>query len=186
MGTTYRFLASVDEGPPVLDWFRALPERPAESPRPAGAVFYFRDFGPLQAEPGRSPVVSVFLPARWRGALTTVGEVHFLATPLSAFPGLNRLSRRFRDWLRQHPCVFSRRPGFVGDYDYYLEGSIRNLGPDIFALPGGLAALQSGDYFVSEGDGGRTLDLVCRQLQLRGVSGVQTAEPGAAADGEGM
>ena len=182
MGTTYRILATVDEGPAVLDWFRTLPERPVESPREAGAVFHFREFGPVRPEPGMSPVVNVFLPVRRRGVLTTVGEVHFLATPLSAFSGLGRVSRQFRDWLGQHPCVFSRRTGFAGEYDYFLEGSIRNLDPDIFALPAGLAALRSGTYFVAEGDTGPTLDRVCRQLQLRGVEGVEAAEPGVAPD----
>jgi hypothetical protein len=183
MGTTFRFLATVDEGSAVLDWFRALPELPVETPHDAGAMFHFQDFGPLVPDSGRSPVVNVFLPTRRRGALVTVGEVHFLATPLSMFPGLHRVSKQFHAWLRQRPCVFSRRPAFVGEWDYFLEGGVRNFDADIFAMPGGLAALRQGEYFVSENDSGHTLDLVCRRLQLRGVPGVELAEPNAAADG---
>jgi hypothetical protein len=182
MGTTYRFLATVDEGVAVLDWFRSLPEPPTESPRPAGAVFYFRDCGQLQPEPSRSPIVNVFLPVRRRGALTTIGEVHFLATPLSAFPKLNGVSKQFRKWLGKHACVFSRRPGFSSEWNYYLEGSIRNWDSDIFALTNGLAAIRSGEYFISEDDNGRLLDVVCQQLKLRGVAVSERAEQDAAAD----
>jgi hypothetical protein len=177
MGTTYRFLATVDDGPTVLDWFRARPEPTVETPRPNGSLFYFPDCGPLLSESGRSPLVNVFLPARRRGALTTVGEVHFLGTPLSAFPALKRVDKQFRSWMRQHPLVFSNRPNVAGEWDYLLEGSVRNLDPDIFALPSGLAALQRGTYFVSEADNDRFLDLVCRKLQLRGVTGVETTVP---------
>jgi hypothetical protein len=54
-------------------------------------------------------------------------------------------------------------------WDYFLEGSARNWDPDIFALPTGMTALQSGSYFVAASDNEERLDLVCRILQLRGV-----------------
>jgi hypothetical protein len=173
MGTSYRYLASVEEGQAVLDWFRALPEQPVESERGAATVFYFRDFGPLDSDLKRSPVVSVFLPVQKRGVLTTIGEVHFLATPLSAFPGLNRINNRFRAWLTENPCVYSHRPDFVHEWDHLLEGSSRNWDPEVFALPGGMAALQRGSYFVAGSDNDFVLDRVCRTLELRGVEGVQ-------------
>src|SRR5262249_33200405 len=99
MGKTYRFLATVEEASAVLDWFRALPEEPVESVREDGSLFYFRDFGPLDSDAKKSPLVNVFLPARTRGVLTTIGEVHFLATPLSTFAGLSNINKRFREWL---------------------------------------------------------------------------------------
>lgn len=173
MGTTYRYLAAVHEASAVLDWFRALPEQPVESARDHGSLFYFRNFGPLDPDAKKSPVVSVYLPVRKRGALTTIGEVHFLATPLTAFPGLNKVSKRFRQWLAGYPCVFSHRPDCVHEWDYFLEGSVRNWEPDIFALPGGLAALQRGSYFVSDEDNDAVLDQVCRALELCGVPGVR-------------
>jgi hypothetical protein len=177
MGATYRFLATVEEGPTVLSWFGSLPEQPVESGRNAGAVFYFPNFGPLGSDPRQSPLVSLFLPARRRGALTTVGEVHFLTTPLSQFPGLNRVSERFHTWLSQHPCVFSRRSP-ISEWDYFLEGSTRNSDSDIFALPGGLEALKSGAYFIAHGDSASVVDRVCRQLELRGIAGILPAESG--------
>jgi hypothetical protein len=178
MGTTYRYLATVEEASTVLDWFRALPERAVESVRDDGSVFYFRDFGSLDSAAKKSPVVNVFLPVRKRGVLTTIGEVHFLAMPLSEFPGLNKVNKRFRAWLEENPCVYSHRPEFVHEWDYFLEGSARNWDPEIFALPGGMAALQRGSYFVAGDDNDSLLDRVCRALELRGVEGVQRLSNG--------
>src|SRR5262245_21245947 len=125
MGVVHHFLATIDEASSVLDWFRALPEKPVETTRDAGSLFYFRDFGPLDSDVKKSPLVNVFLPVRKRAVLTTIGEVHFLTTPLSVFPGLNRINKRFRAWLAENPCVYSHRPGFH-EWDYFLEGSARN------------------------------------------------------------
>jgi hypothetical protein len=152
---------------------RSLPEHPIESEHDAGSLFYFRDFGPLDSEPSHSPLVNLFVPVQKRGVLTTIGEVHFLATPLSAFPGLNKLNKRFRKWLNAHPCVFSHRPDFVHEWDNFLEGSACNWDPDIFALPDGMEALRRGEYFIAHYDLNHTLDLVCRKLELRGVTGIE-------------
>lgn len=172
MGTTYRFLTTVDEASTVLAWFRELPEQPVECVREDGVLFYFRDFGPINFDAKKSPVVSVFLPVRKRDVLTTIGEVHFLATPLSEFPGLNRINKRFREWLSANPCVYSHKPSFVHEWDYYLEGSAKNWDPEIFALPAGMQALQNGSYFVAGDDNDFVLDRVCRSLELRGVEGL--------------
>jgi hypothetical protein len=173
MGTTYRFLATVEEASTVLGWFRSLPEQPVESTRDAGSLFYFREFSLAESDPKKAPLVNVFLPVRKRGVLTTIGEVHFLATPLSAFPVLNGINKRFRTWLAENPCVYSHRAEFVHEWDYFLEGSAKNWDPDIFALPAGMVALQRGSYFVAGDDDDIVLDRVCRALELRGVEGVQ-------------
>jgi hypothetical protein len=170
MGTTYRFLATVEEASAVLDWLRSLREQPIESVREDGSLFHFRAFGPLDSDAKNSPVVTVLLPVQKRGALTTIGEVHFLATPLSAFPELNRINKRFREWLCEKPCVYSHRPEFVHEWDYFLEGSAKNDDSDIHALPEGMAALQRGSYFVAGDDNDGVLDRVCQTLELRGVS----------------
>lgn len=171
MGTTYRFLATVEEASAVLDWFRTLPQESVESVREDGSLFYFRNFGPLDSDRKKSPLVNVFLPAQKRGLLTTIGEVHFLSTPMSAFPSLNNVKKRFRDWLTECPCVFSRRPDFVHEWDYFLEGSAKNWDSEIYAFPAGMAALQRGSYFVASDDNEFVLDRVCRSLELRGVFG---------------
>jgi hypothetical protein len=172
MGTTYRFIATVDEASSVLEWFRSLSEQPVESAHDAGALFYFRQFGPVDADVKKSPLVNVFMPVRRRRVLTTIGEVHFLPTPLSTYASLNRINKRFREWIMQNPCVYSHRPDFVHEWDYFLEGSAKNCDTDIFALPGGLAALKEGSYFVAADDNEWVLDRVCRTLELRGVDGL--------------
>ena len=175
MGTTYRFLAVGDESNLVTDWFRTLPEPPTESPRKHGVLFCFRQFGPLTADSKTSPLVNVFLPVRKRGVLSTAGEVHFLATPLSQFPELAKINRCFRKWISQYVLVHSMSRKHDHAYDYYLEGSLKNWDSDIFALPQGLVSLQAGSYFVSGEDTEWPLEKLCRQLKLRGVTGVEDA-----------
>jgi hypothetical protein len=121
------------------------------------------------------------MPKRTRGVLTTIGEVHFQATPLSAFSGLNNVKKRFHDWLRENPCVYSHRPDFEHEWDYFLEGSAKNWDSDILAFPAGLVELERGSYFVADGDNDVVLDRVCRALELRGVEGVQRITEGCTA-----
>lgn len=172
MGTTFRYLSTVEEGSEVLDWFRARLDEKIESVRANGSLFYFRNFGPLLPDATKTPLVSVFIPERRRGVLTTIGEVHFLATPQSAFPELAKINRQFRKWLSQHTCVHSHRKNFERQWDHLLEGSSRNWDSEIYALPGGMKALQNGSYFVSLNDNDSVLDRICHVLWLRGVEGV--------------
>ena len=175
MGVTHRFLALEDESHIITEWFRSQTPTPVEDVREDGVLFFFRDFGPLNDDDKKSPLVNVFLPLRKRGVLLTCGEVHFLATPVSLFPQLAALNRQFRRWLGQFPCVFSRRPDFEGEWSYYLEGSIRNFDADVYALPEAMDALRSGSYFVSHGDTDWMLEKIVRQLDLRGVEGILPA-----------
>lgn len=174
MGTSYRFLATVDEAVAVVDWFRALPEPPVESPRSDGVLLYFRSFGPLNSKDD-SPLVGINLPVRARGVLTSIGEVNFLATPMTRFPQLNRVAQQFRKWLFANPRVYSHRRDFVHEWDYYLEGTSKNWDGDIYALPNGMTALRRGEYFIAHHDLSGSLDLVCRKLELRDVQGILPA-----------
>ena len=189
MATTFRFLASPEEGQTVLNWFARLPEPPHVHPRPDGAALFFRQFGPLvmtstnEMDVTRSPVVLVLLPQVRHGVLWTAGEVQFLAERMrSSFPGLQRVLTSFRQRLKGFPLVF-RQPRLPetsgGQWDYYLEGGIRNVSDEVFALPAGMAALERGQYFVWHGDTEGRLDPVLRSLRLRGV---MSAEPGASAN----
>lgn len=135
-------------------------------------IFHFHAFGPLVSEhnavdPKRSPLVSIAMPRRERGVLTTVGEVHFLPTNLPrAFPGLASIHRRFQAWLAGLDLIYD---GQSGDWDYYLEGSVRNHDTRIYALPGAMSELGTGAYFVGDDDNDDRIDIVCRMLALRGV-----------------
>ena len=85
--------------------------------RDVSVVFYVRDSGVLSQDLGKSLGVTVSRPVVKRGVLTVVGEVHFLAMPLSSFPKLYRISRRFRDWPSANPRVSSHKPDLVHEWD---------------------------------------------------------------------
>lgn len=152
-------------------------EPPEEIQGKEGLWLYFRQFGPLvtsgsngAVNPKESPIVSVFLPQIRREVLWTVGEVHFLATPLrDRFPELHKVSTAFGKWLKNFECVFSNKPNFNGEWNYYLEGSVRNYDPPVFAFESGLSALKKGHYFVSESDNSYVLEKLCSSLRLRGI-----------------
>lgn len=182
MGTTYRFLSSPSEPSEVLAWFRALAPSPVEVQGRGGLWLYFKNEGPLvgsddgEFDQKQSPVASLFLPRIRRGVMWTVGEVHFLATPLrKRFPELHKVSSAFNRWLGANECVYSNKPGFRGEWNYFLEGSVMNNDAPVFAFPSGLAALRRGQYFVSENDTAARLDKLCASLRLRGIQCTEEA-----------
>ena len=175
MGSTHRFIADPAEPSEVLAWFRALGQAPTETPSERGLVLSFPAYGPPayredgSIDPLASPVATVFLPRVRRGQLWTVGEVHFLATPLrQRFPELHKVNLAFGKWLARLECAYSnKRPD--NPYNYYLEGSVQNYDPPVFAFASGLSALRNGRYFVADDDTGGRLDDLCKALRLRGV-----------------
>jgi hypothetical protein len=183
MGSTLRYLAVDGEDSAILDWFDHLDAPPRRVPVERGSVLYFRELGPLvhdgagRIDSAASPVATV-IPARSvRSILWTAGEVHFLATPLrSRFPGLDRIRRQFGNWLGQFNPVYQGRPG---DWDYNLEGSIRNYDSAVYAMPGAMAALERGTYFVADDDNDIFLDKLCRRVALRGVTCDERSSAGA-------
>jgi hypothetical protein len=176
MGTTYRFIERPGLPSQVIEWFRSCKQPTEEVPTNRGHAFHFTACGGLSRDgegaidPKNSPVVTVFLPRVIRGALWTVGEVHFLATPLrERFPVLHKVNAQFAKWLLQSECVFSNKPGGASKWNYYLEGSTRNFDPPIYGLPSGLSALQDGRYFVGDDDPPIVIEKLCSALRLRGV-----------------
>ena len=177
MGTTHRYLEDPQGDSLVLGWLRRAATDLLEVPVPPhGVSLYFREFGSLvPADDGtldshRSPMVSLFVPRIRRGVLWTVGEVHFLATPLrKLYPGLHKLSRQLDAWMEQFECVLANGRCPCPEWDYQLEGSVKSHDPPIYALPSGLEALHSGRYFVARDDTEFMLEKLCRQLKLRGI-----------------
>ena len=96
MGTTHRYLEDPQGDSLVLGWLRRAARDLLEVPVPPdGVSLYFGEFGPLvlsddgSLNSHRSPMVSIFLPRIRRRILWTVGEVHFLGTPLrKLYPGM--------------------------------------------------------------------------------------------------
>jgi hypothetical protein len=176
MGTTYRFIDRPGLPSQVIDWFRTRNHALEEVQNAHRHTFYFPEFGELMRDgegdidSEASPIVTVFLPRVTHGVLWTVGEVHFLATPLrERFPMLHKTSSSFAKWLKSFDCVFSSKPGGEKDWNYYLEGSTRNFDPPIYALPAGFSELQAGRYFVSDDESPLVLEKLRSTLRLRGV-----------------
>jgi hypothetical protein len=173
MGTTYRFIADPHEPSEVLAWFRALSVPPTEVEKERGVLLLFGEPGSLAYDASgaidakASPLVSIFSPRVRRGILWTVGEVHFLSTPVrKRFPALHRVSSAFSDWLSTRHCGYSDQND---EFGYYLEGSIKNFDSAVFAFESGLRALRAGRYFVADDDTEFLLDQLCQKLRLRGV-----------------
>jgi hypothetical protein len=167
MGTSYRFIADPEQSEVVLRWFRSRTPPPHEIDGDGCLWLHFSEEGPL-IEPDRSPLATVYLPRVRRRAIWTVGELHFLPTR-DQFPGLRKTSGEFAKQIEKQPCVFSNEPEFEGEFDDYLEGSVRNYDTPIYAFPSGLRALQQGCYFVAENDTRARLDDLCKVLRLRGI-----------------
>jgi hypothetical protein len=174
-GSVFYFVERPCHTSAVLEWFRNLQNCPEEFESERGYTLFFRNLGALQSkEDGsvdhrRSPLVSFFPPRVCRGVLTTVGEVHFLTAPQGSIRGYDAICSSFRRWLGQHEIVYEQLPKPQGDFAYYLEGSIMNIAPVLYALPSGLEELMSGRYFIAEGDSHRDLLALCQKLRLRGV-----------------
>jgi hypothetical protein len=175
MGSTFRFLAVGTEADQVLEWFAGISPPPVEERTERGLVLWFDSMGPLSfthdgfVDPRLSPLVTYFPPTLRRQVLWTAGEVHFAATPLrSRFPELHRIAKRFQKWLSGSERVF-RRGAAPGDWDYFLEGSLKSRDSDIFALPDAAQALRAGQYFIAEEDNAEIIRKLCGTLRLRGI-----------------
>lgn len=173
MANTYRFLSDIDEAKVIIDWFLDLKEPPIEIRHEDGILLYFEKFGPILDDPKSSPIVNVFMPIKKRGVLRTIGEVHFLTSPIKKIPQLAEINRKFKKWLKQYHLVFSQKKDNDNHHNYYLEGSIKNWDSEVYALPIGFAELKKGEYFISHNDNNHGLDRLCQQLKLRGVEGLK-------------
>jgi hypothetical protein len=159
----------------VLRWFREQGLPMNEHAFDWGWTLHFPGLGELRRNPDggvdgrRSPVVTIRPPRVRRGILWTVGEARFCPTPLRQFPDLQRLRRSFLQWFAQCPLIYDPHPSGPHQFDYFLEGSARSWGP-IRAFPSGLAALQNGQYFVSNDETDGSLRKLCQALALRGMT----------------
>src|SRR4029079_11305872 len=149
MGTTDRFIEAPGKPSNVLAWFRNLTPCPMEVPTEGATVLYFQELGCLsynsdgQINATKSPVATIFLPKVRRSLLWTVGELHFLATPLGQlFPELREINSKFSRWLGTHECVYTNA-GTSNVYNYYLEGSVKNGDSPVFAFDSGIEALRA-------------------------------------------
>lgn len=175
MAATFFYLGSPGGGE-ALQWFRSLPDRPVELQADGFVALHFENAGALvfdenrRIDPKQSPVVTLFEPSVVRDALWTVGEVHFLSQHIrQRFPSLAHLQTRFAKWLRGNRIVWDQRRNEADGFGYFLEGGIKNLADQIYALPSGSAAYDTGRYFIGHQESEIALNRICKSLRLRGV-----------------
>ena len=85
------------------------------------------------------------------------------------------MNGRFKKWVSLFPRVYSFHRDHDDRFYYYLECGLQNIDADIYALPEGLDALKAGDYFIPDEAAHGTCENLCRQLKLRGVTGIEEA-----------
>lgn len=176
MSSSYFFVEAPVEESAVLHWFRGLEHQPEETVKADNSLFFFRQFGGLEydeggkIDPSLSPLIRVFPTKIRRQSLWTVGEVHFFAKGSSPCgKNMAKLQRRFQTWLHSCEQIYGPPLQSDNDFSYYLEGGVTSWTPKIFALPTGLTAIKSGQYFVNRESNDHVLDSVCKTLRLRGV-----------------
>jgi hypothetical protein len=175
MSVSYHFLASERDYQLVTTWFAALEYETTIKERPDGIWLYFRAMATESLPDSEhinqetTPLVWISKPKKRSDILWTDAEVCFTATLLkSQFPELNKISMQFAKWLKQFDLVFARKENVTREWNYYLEGGIRNFSEKLYALPDAMAALQKGRYFVHHRANDAVLDTVVKALRLRG------------------
>jgi hypothetical protein len=176
LADSFNFIEAPGTASEVLDWFRSLAQAPEETQRADSTILYFKHIGPLdvrvdefgRVDGSRSPVVHLVLPKVRRSILWTNGAVVFLSAPARRFPELAKIKRDFAVWLSQFPVVYSPTRDAQNEHNYHLEGGVCEAGL-LYALPTGMEALSSGQYFVGSNDTETRLETVCRALRLRGL-----------------
>jgi hypothetical protein len=177
MPATYHYLALNTDHQMVVDWFKSLPHEVTVDERADRILLYFRAMAkqslPLNGtvDQKKSPLVFIQAPTRRRGTLWTSAEVCFSPQPFrSQFPKLHSVSRAFSEWLGRFDMVFSLVDPQISEWDYYLEGGIRNFSDKVFALPEAMRALRSGQYFVHFRDSDSRMSTLAKTLALRGYN----------------
>jgi hypothetical protein len=174
MTERYYYLALEEDQRLVTDWFAALAHAVTVDENADRVLYYFRD---MAKEPpassvlnqSRMPLVFLTKPQKRLGTLWTDAQVLFTPTPFrSQFPHLFKVHKAFGSWLRQFPLVFAQKSGSISDWNYYLEGSIRNYASELYALPNAMKALGKGQYFVHHRDRLTADSQLARTLRLRG------------------
>ena len=175
MAVRYHYLALEDDHRLVVDWFASLTHEMVVDDRSDRRLLYFRSMAKDPLPQGgtinqkTAPFVFIEKPQIRRGTLRTDSEVYFSATPLKAqFPELHKISTGFLKWLRQYDLVFSNEHADQPEWRYYLEGGIQNYASELYALPGAMAALRKGQYFIHHRDSDGLLSTLSKALALRG------------------
>jgi len=173
MAERFSFLALEDDFKLIAAWFGKIPHEVDVNERPDRLIYYYRGLAKQTLTPdvdqSKAPLVFVIKPQKRRRTLWTDGEVLFTPTPFRRqFPALYQTCQSFAEWLKSFDLVFGQKSGSPSDWNYYLEGGIRNSDAELFALPQAREALRHGQYFVHYRDNEIRLQTVSKALRLRG------------------
>ena len=175
--TRHCYLAVDEDQEQVAEWLNALQEERTVNDRADRTVYYFRGMAnePLppieQIDQEKTPLIFNIKPQRVRGTLWTDAEVEFTPVPLKAqFPRLYQIHLEFAKWIKSFDFVFSQKDNRFCEWNYYLEGGIRNFDAELYALPQAMKALRLGQYFVHHRKNVRGLEALAKTLRLRGYA----------------
>ena len=187
MAERFSFLALEEDFKLVTGWFADVPLEVTTHENSDRVVYYYRGLAKqplainrredlpepwatlgLIEDQSQCPLVFINKPQNRRRTLWTDGEVYFTPTPFRRqFPALHRTCKAFASWLGRFDLVFGQKSGAPAQWNYYLEGGIRNFATELFALPQAMAALRRGQYFVHYRDSETRLEMIARTLRLR-------------------
>ncbi len=137
---------------------------------PDGTRFWFRDMGPLGNLIENSPIVVFHRPRQLAAKLWSIGRFFFPQPNLSKrFPELDKIRKAISRDISAATLIWTWKEPENGDFNYYLEGSIRNRDYVLYGMSSCLAYLRSEGYFVGGDETEGVLDRLRRSLALRGV-----------------
>jgi hypothetical protein len=132
--------------------------------------FWLRDLGPLGSTLEDSPVVVVYPPRKLSDRLFTLGRFFFPQPELSRrFPAIARIRRKVESDLKGTTVLWTRGATEPGQFDYYLEGSIRNQLRMVYGMHSSIPYLRQEGYFVLGDESEPFMETLRRKLALRGV-----------------
>ena len=132
--------------------------------------FWLRDLGPLGNTLEGSPVVVFYPPRKLSDRLFTLGRFFFPQPELSKhFPAIARIRRKIEGDLKSTKVLWTRGASDSGQFDYYLEGSIRNQLRTVYGMQSSIPYLRQEGYFVLGDESEAFMETLRRRLALRGV-----------------
>jgi len=132
--------------------------------------FWLRDQGPLESALDDSPVVVVYPPRMISDRLFTLGRFFFPQPQLSKrFPAIAKIRRKIESDLKCATVLWTLGATESGEFDYYLEGSIRNQLRMVYGMQSSIPYLRQEGYFVLGDESEPFMETLRRKLALRGV-----------------
>jgi hypothetical protein len=132
---------------------------------------WFKEYGDLGATLDESPVLLLYPPRQLADRLWTIGRIMFPQTHLQKkYPQLDKIKKTIRRELQKGILLWNWRRPQEGEFNYYLEGSIKNRNYEVFGMPSSLTYLRREGYFIEGEETTGSLDVLRKALALRGVT----------------